>query len=287
MLTDALARRARRLPWLVQTYRAGRAGVQRAARGTEVRLRHVVERRRLEPFRDRHRGERAFVIGNGPSLRGVDLRPLAQETTIVTNHFYLHPQLELLRPTYYCASDLWFFDPGTHPGWALHLSGFPGTTVMLLPVEVKRRVGIGALRDRPNVHYLRCDRRREIWRDGEMNLDAAGVLGTGDSVVLDFCLPLAHFLGFAEVYLLGCDTDYGPGDGATHFYESRTPTRSVDHHRDTWYRNVTRSYEVARRRFEASGRRIYNATAGGRLHVFPRVDLEEALGHRHGPAPTA
>jgi hypothetical protein len=267
--------RVRSWPWLVDLYRASRAGLRRI----EAAGQHAIERRRLERFRDRHRGQRCFVIGNGPSLRGHDLSPLAREATFVTNHFYLHPQLEVLQPTYYCVSDLSFFDWKGHPHWPKDLSRVPATTILLLPVEMKRRVRSSFTRDHSRVHYLRCDRGREIWRLGSMSVDVSGVLYTGDTVTLDFCLPLAHFMGFSEVYLLGCDTDYGSGGAAAHFYETSTPSRSIEYHRDAWHQHVTRSYAIARRVFETSGRRIYNATAGGRLEVFPRVTLEDVLGH--------
>jgi hypothetical protein len=272
-LSSTLERVARRWPWLVAAYRAGRAVLRRV----DVLRQHPVECRRLEPFRGRHRGGRCFVIGNGPSLRGEDLRPLAGETTFVTNHFYFHPQLERLQPTYYCVSDLSFFDRGLHPEWREHLSRLPSDTVFFLPLELKRVVRRSLERERPRVHYLRCDRMREIWRLGAMNVDATGILCTGDTVTLDFCLPLAHFMGFSEVYLLGCDTSYGSQDDPAHFYEASTPSRSIEYHRDTWLPNVTRSYAVARSAFEASGRRIYNAAAGGRLEVFPRVRLGDVL----------
>lgn len=252
--------------------------LRRLARCVEIRCHHALERRRLERFRGCHRGARCFVIGNGPSLRGRDLAPLAAEATFVANHFYLHPQLQALRPTYYCASDLSFFDRSIQPTWSEDLARLPGSTVLFLPVELRRHLRSTGLGAHPSVHYLRCDRTREIWRLGRMNVDATGVLATGDSVILDFCLPLAHFMGFAEVYLLGCDTDYGSSDGAIHFYAAQTPSRSFEYHRDTWYRNVTASYAVARAVFEASGRRVRNATDGGRLEVFPRVDLADVLG---------
>lgn len=258
--------------------------VRRAARRLEIRIHHAFERRRLERFRGCHRGERCFVIGNGPSLRGQDLIPLAGEATFVTNHFYLHPAVEALRPTYYCSSDLSFFDHLIHPTWPDDLARLPPATVLFLPVELRRYIRSTRVRARPFVHYLRCDHTREIWRRGVMDVDATSVLATGDSVILDFCLPLAHFMGFAEVYLLGCDTDYQSPDGATHFYEARIPSRSIAYHRDVWQGNVTASYAIAGGVFAASGRRIYNATAGGRLEVFPRVRLAQVL-DRSRPAP--
>lgn len=275
---------ADRWPRLAASYRAGRSAVQAlrgAARQIGVLGHHaLVERERLEALRDRHRDGRCFVIGNGPSLRQEDLGALGGEVTFVTNHFYLYPQLATVRPSYYCVSDLSFFAPHIHPRWPSDLSRFPATTAFFLPAELRWRLGSSLIRDRPDIYYLRCDRTREIWRRGTMTVDATRILDTGDSVILDFCLPLAHFMGFAEVYLLGCDTDYGTGADAAHFYAAPTPSRSSEYHRETWYSNVTRSYAVAGRVFEASGRRIYNATAGGRLEVFPRVRLQDAL-QRH------
>src|ERR1044072_5448632 len=40
--------------------------------------------KRNEVFRNRHKGQRCFVLGNGPSLRNQDLTPLANEITFVT-----------------------------------------------------------------------------------------------------------------------------------------------------------------------------------------------------------
>ena len=59
------------------------------------------------------------------------------------------------------------------------------------------------------------------------------------------------------------------------FYDLQTPGRSARYHREIWYQNVTSSYEVARDAFEASGRRLFNATDGGRLDVLPRVTLDQ------------
>ncbi|HEY5610956.1 MAG TPA: hypothetical protein VIL97_07105 [Thermoanaerobaculia bacterium] len=257
--------------------RAIRAAARRAVQRVEATVQRGRERRRLVSFHDRHRGERCFVIGNGPSLRGVDLSPLADETTFVTNHFYFHPQLAVLGPSYYCISDLWFFDSKAHADWQADLQRVPRGTTFFFPIELKRRIRSSAIGVRPDVHYLRCDRTREIWRTGAMNVDASGILATGDTVVLDFCLPLAHFMGFTEVILLGCDTDMGSGEEGAHFYETRTPSRSSTYHRDVWVDNVTRSYAAAARVFESTGRRILNATVGGRLDVFTRVSLKNVL----------
>src|SRR5262249_45923668 len=56
-------------------------------------------------LRDRHKGARCFVIGNGPSLGAMDLRPLAGEITIGANSFYKHPHAEVVDLSYLCIGD--------------------------------------------------------------------------------------------------------------------------------------------------------------------------------------
>src|SRR5262249_39479466 len=61
-------------------------------------------------FKDRHRGGRAFILGNGPSLNQQDLTPLKEEITFGTNTFWKHPQIGQWQPTYYCLVDPLYFD---------------------------------------------------------------------------------------------------------------------------------------------------------------------------------
>jgi hypothetical protein len=43
----------------------------------------------LEEFRDRHRGQRCFVVGNGPSLNQIDMGRLKNEITFGSNRCYM------------------------------------------------------------------------------------------------------------------------------------------------------------------------------------------------------
>ncbi|MDP9250710.1 MAG: hypothetical protein M3O78_05020, partial [Chloroflexota bacterium] len=43
----------------------------------------------LDALRDRHAGERCVIVGNGPSLRGMDLSVLRGEVTFGLNRGYL------------------------------------------------------------------------------------------------------------------------------------------------------------------------------------------------------
>jgi hypothetical protein len=225
-------------------------------------------RRRLVALRDRHRGERCFVLGNAPSLNLVDLRRLKDETTFGLNRIYLK------------------FDE----------IGFATDFLVCINKYVLRQFGddlrqLGCLRflaagsserfepsDRlivmPTRHAVGFARDPTWW----------GVHEGG--TVTFVALQLAYLMGFAEVVLIGVDHRFrasGPPNLLV------TATGNDQDHFDPRYYGpgvqwqlpdlvaAERSYELARHAFEAGGRRIVDATVDGDLQVFPKADLDRLL----------
>src|ERR1043165_2706228 len=61
--------------------------------------------KRLTELKDIHNGKRAFIIGNGPSLKQMDLSKLRNEITFCMNRFYLaFPELGF-SATYLCITN--------------------------------------------------------------------------------------------------------------------------------------------------------------------------------------
>ena len=56
-------------------------------------------------LKNKHYGQRAFLIGNGPSLQVSDLSLLEGEVTFASNKIYLAFGSTSWRPTYYCVED--------------------------------------------------------------------------------------------------------------------------------------------------------------------------------------
>lgn len=59
----------------------------------------------LDEFANRHKGQRCFVVGNGPSLNNIDMRALKNEITLGSNRCYLGYDDWGYRFTYWCFSD--------------------------------------------------------------------------------------------------------------------------------------------------------------------------------------
>ena len=80
-------------------------------------------------------------------------------------------------------------------------------------------------------------------------------------------------MGFKEIYLIGADCNYSDNKSKHHF---------IDYgHYDSTYKSAgTRmiyAYKVAKKYADKNNIKIYNATRGGMLEVFPRVNLDELL----------
>jgi len=241
----------------------------------------LTEGRRLRSLRDIHAGERCFVIGNGPSLAKHDLTKLANEKKFATNMFVVHPDLEKIHLDYYCVSDcvMWmpagrFSQPCIEAFQKLPYCAF-FLDKSYLPYHMWSR-------DLHNsqVYFVNVDERRHAF-EGDFSVDIPSHTSWGRTVIIDLCLPLAFYLGFKEVFLLGCDCDFGtakvadgPKAGAR-FYDSKQDTRQLSaFDTEEWYDQTISSYRVAREVFEANGRKIYNAGVGGKLEVFERVNYD-------------
>jgi hypothetical protein len=247
---------------------------------------------RLKKFKDLHKGQRCFIIGNGPSINQQDLTRLKDEVTFVVNWFALHEQYQEIDPTYYCISATAFFRDGNAQlrGYnnKLHrlLHDKTGNAMKFLNYNVKPYVEHHNPLPGHQVYYLNHAYYMYISKIG-ISRDITREVHHGNTVIIDFCLQMALYMGFSEVYLLGCDCTIqypAPESPGSHFhtdnpewnlFKKLEPGDDPQKHSDSWYNNVIKNYEMVKDAFERQGRKVYNASAGGRLEVFERVNYDE------------
>lgn len=240
----------------------------------------LTEGRRMHTLKDMHAGERCFIIGNGPSLKMHDLTKLADEKKFATNMFLLHPDLEKIHLDYYCVSDPVQWEPrGRFPQLCIEaFKTLPYCTFFFNKSYLPYHLWFRDLRDR-KVYFVNLDERHYVW-DGDFSVDIPHHTCWGQVVIIDLCLPIAFYLGFKEVFLLGCDCDFGhskTGDElkSHYFYDASKDDRPLSLPINGWFNDLISSYEVVKRVFEANGRKIYNAGYGGKLEVFERVNYDD------------
>ena len=72
----------------------------------EEQLNSHVSSQKLRSFKNKHLGERCFIIGNGPSLNKIDLNKFSNDVTFGSNAIFLKTEEMGFKPTYYMVEDL-------------------------------------------------------------------------------------------------------------------------------------------------------------------------------------
>lgn len=89
--------------------------------------------------------------------------------------------------------------------------------------------------------------------------------------------------GYEEIYLLGCDLGYTPDFRLNHFDPDYSRDNFPPNPWDAVYWskaddfNARVAHEIAKNECEKRGVKIYNATIGGKLDIYPRVNLADLI----------
>lgn len=222
---------------------------------------------RLNRYRHKYANQRCFIIGTGPSLNVTDLSLLRNEITFGTNRLYLLFDALGFATTFYLA-----VDPLVIEHYCQDIDRL--LTTKFLPARHRRRFTF----DRRTIFF-------EEARALTFARDPLGGLWDGGSVTY-LAIQLAFFMGFDPVYLVGVDHNY-----------SRSKTHEED---KTWVLGTSDGddrdhfapdyfapgvpwfvpnlelkelgYRMGKFAFERDKRRVFDATIGGKLDVFPKVD---------------
>jgi len=229
--------------------------------------------RKLKAFKNRAQKERCFIIGNGPSLRAGDLTKLHEndETSFAFNRiFQIFPQTSW-RPTFFVSQDNLSLSTS-----AKEMEEIPAKA-KFIPIESHWFNNIN-LKDAYYFHLApNCD-------DYGLFSDDISEAIYGSTTVAFTAIQIAVYMGFKEIYLLGIDHHFHTTrdrNGKIHVDNNAKDYFADDYNKlrqGEWLPNVdcsTMAFETAKKYADAHGIKIYNATRGGKLEVFPRVDFDK------------
>jgi len=217
----------------------------------------------LGEFKDVHRGRRCFIIGNGPSLKQTDLSLLKDEFTFGMNRIYLaFPELGFTT-TYYVSINSLVVEQCAEEIRSLSIPKF---------LSWRSR---DLIRPAPELMFLHT-----TYTGPKFARDARGRLWEGATVTY-VALQLAYHMGFQQAILIGVDHNFSTqgapnttvvsqGDDPDHFHKGyfgkgfRWQLPDLD--------TSEQGYRMARQAYEAAGREVLDATVGGKLSVFPKVE---------------
>ncbi len=234
---------------------------------------------RNDRFRNMYVGKRCFVIGNGPSLNKQDLTPLANEITIVMNHFHLHPILQEWQPTFWCLAD----PPDCYSPQEIVKTkeGLARTNpqAFFVPIGMKSLNNQYQIFPLEKTYFLKTQGMPAKIDKLDLTKTIPGSYNTDHMAVM-----LALALGCSPIYLLGLDYDkLCHRSRFPHFYDSDSPEKQVDLSKYPYLHllefavNKYRAHDVLREIGLQRGQMIFNATPGSFLDIYPEVQYEKIV----------
>ena len=237
--------------------------------------------KKLRKLKNIHKGERCFIIGNGPSLTTDDLDTLKRnnEITFGMNRIYKLFDKTDWRPTYYACEDIHIFNESIDEINAVDAK------IKFIPINVKWYNNIKI----KGAYYYRANYNRKIDFPYSFSTDIGQQLDSRGTVTFT-CICIAAYMGFKDIYLLGVDHSYRVTIDETG--ETIVDENAKDYFCDNYdddikdivqhdMRNNARCYRFAKAYAEENGINIYNATRGGKLEIFERADFDKLMGESH------
>ncbi len=225
-------------------------------------------------------------MGGGPSLKSVDPELLREEVTFGVNGIFLIEDWLGFLPTYYVVEDALVVEDRAE-----------AIAELVGPTKIYGSVYRNRIREAGDVRYANVLYDYSAYADFPyFSHDASRCLWVGGTVSY-LCLQLAYYMEFDPVILVGFDHNYSePADVIKGGNPNEWTSQSDDpnhFHPDyfgkgkRWHAPRTDrmelAYEKARAEFDKVGRRVVNATEGGKLEVFERVPFDMLFARKVGP----
>lgn len=221
---------------------------------------------KLYKLKNIYKDKPLVIVGNGPSLNNTPLDQIK------------YPCIGMNK------IDLIFKKTNWRPWCIIVVNGlvirqnsnfFNSTNIKLFIPTKGKYLGI---KKRKNVNYINETRKREFIKNITRGF------GAGYTVTYS-AMQLAYHLGANPVYLIGVDHNFQHKGNANDIktYEGE----DVNHFDPNYFKNQLwgipdldsseKAYKLADECFKADGRTIYDATLGGKLDIFEKVDIQEIL----------
>lgn len=230
--------------------------------------------REIRKFKNKHRGEHCFIIGNGPSLAAEDLSQLKKSNLVCFgfNRIYKIFDQTDWRPTYYMSQDEKMLRGSVEEVNEMNLR------YKFIPIQDKYYHDINI---EEAIHYKMIYQNLNVPLRLFSRNSALGIFAGG--TVVYSAMQLAMYMGFTKIYLLGVDHNFSKSmnnkgevvidsNAKDYFCEDYNADSDDLYVPNT--ENTTKTYCDAKHHLDQMGIEVFNATRGGKLEEFPRVNFD-------------
>lgn len=227
----------------------------------KLRVKNILkDTKYLKTFKNVHNGQRCFIIATGPSLTEEDYIMLKDEYTIGVNGLCLWFGNNIPETNYFVVSD-----DDVYKRIEETLSNLK-TSKIFVSERIKKKYSISE-----KFYIIPVN----IWnrfiskiKYKKLSNDIS-ICSYDEETVVFHAIQLAIYLGFSKIYLVGTDCNYkGNKKYAVDHGKSVNPDIGD---------NMIMSYKVVKKYERKYNFKVFNATRGGKLEVFPRVNLDKIV----------
>ena len=170
-------------------------------------------------LKNKHKGERCFILGSGPSIKDEDLKPLKNEIVFALNNFYVHDDFyEIMSgevEKYYMTAPIhppqtdtewkeWFSDMGTHmPKNANLIFGISNQNNNIKSILSHHNLFVNFKK----YWYYAGININDYYNYKPRDIDITRMTWIADTISI-YSIIVAIYMGFSEIYLLGMDHNY-------------------------------------------------------------------------------
>nr|WP_245457149.1 hypothetical protein [Rhizobium leguminosarum] len=229
-----------------------------------------------------HAGQRCFILGNGPSVRDLDLSLLKGENVITVSNGYLHSDFDKFRSRYHCVPQITYGLMNSEDviRWFEEMQSYLGAAELFLSSTESELIRNHNLFSGRTVRYLMLGKSFDD-RSSDEIIDISQPVPRVESVPV-MALMIAMYLGFEEIILLGVDHDHFLSSSYQYAFDLKVQkgkdftanadgTVQTNRHDDFQsLARLWRQYRAISNIAKANGIRIFNSTPGGALDEFDR-----------------
>lgn len=231
--------------------------------------------KKLHFFHNIHANEACIIIGNGPSLNVEDLEKIAEHNimSFAFNRIYLLFNKTKWRPTYYISQDEKTLKNCIEE---VNLMGLP---YKFIPLNLHYYYGI-SIKDA--IYFKSVNPKGQY---PVLSEDISDYVENSNTVAVT-AAQFAAYMGFKKIYLIGVDHNFSTyqNDKGEIIQDNTIKDYFADDYNkdktELYVPNLdasTRAFVSMKKFCEGKGIEVYNATRGGKLEVFPRVEFDEII----------
>tara|TARA_B100001250_G_scaffold275318_1_gene237827 strand:- start:463 stop:1335 length:873 start_codon:yes stop_codon:yes gene_type:complete len=247
-------------------------------------------------LKNKHKGEKCFILGSGPSINDEDLKPLKNEIVFALNNFYVHDDFsEIMRgevEKYYMIAPI--HPPQTETEWKDWFSDMeqhmPKNATLIFGISNQNN-NIKSILSHHNLFlnfkkywYYAGININDYYNYKPRDIDITRMTWIADTISI-YSIIVAIYMGFSEIYLLGMDHNYICNNKSNYrFYkdgihqndedERMLKDTSLTKHLSFSMYKIFHQYELLSNNSDTE---IYNTSRNSLLDIFEYVTFKDII----------